>query len=83
MPIPARWRPEEAALSNYGDDRHALAITDTGIAIERFCREADPFVTLSVLSTTSPDSAAKRAILGLGRLRIAVDTSALGRTHDA
>lgn len=45
MPIPARWRPSEAELSDYDDYLHALAITDMGIAIERFCREATPYVT--------------------------------------
>jgi hypothetical protein len=45
LPIPARWRPSEAQLTDYRDYLHALAITDLGIAIERFCREADPFVT--------------------------------------
>jgi hypothetical protein len=45
MPIPARWRPSEARITDYRDYLHDLAITDTGIAIERFCREADPLVT--------------------------------------
>lgn len=45
MPIPDRWRPSEAELSDYDDYLHALAITDMGIAIERFCHEAEPFVT--------------------------------------
>jgi hypothetical protein len=45
MPIPSRWRPSEAQITDYRDYLHDLAITDTGIAIERFCREADPYVT--------------------------------------
>jgi hypothetical protein len=45
MPIPRRWRPEELPRTEYGDYLHDLAITDTGIAIERFCRDADPYVT--------------------------------------
>lgn len=45
MPLPSRWRPSEAQITDYRDYLHDLAITDTGIAIERFCREADPLVT--------------------------------------
>lgn len=44
MPVPARWRPSEARLTDYRDYLHDLAITDVGVAIERFCREADPYV---------------------------------------
>lgn len=44
-PIPSRWRPSEVQITDYRDYLHDLAITDTGIAIERFCREADPLVT--------------------------------------
>ena len=46
MPIPSRWKPSEAKITDYRDYLHDLVITDTGIAIERFCREADPYVTL-------------------------------------
>ena len=42
----ARWKPSETRLTDYRDYLHDLAITDTGIAIERFCRKADPYVTL-------------------------------------
>ena len=46
MPIPARWRPSEAKLTDFRDYLHALAITDTGIAFERFCRAAGDSATL-------------------------------------
>jgi hypothetical protein len=46
MPIPARWRPSETQLTGYRDFLHDLAITDMGIAIERFCRAVDPLVTV-------------------------------------
>jgi hypothetical protein len=45
LPIPHRWRPSEAQITDYRDYLHDLAITDTGIAIERFCREAEPLVS--------------------------------------
>ncbi len=46
MPMPTRWRPSEVQLTGYRDFLHDLAITDIGIAIERFCREVDPLVTV-------------------------------------
>ena len=45
LPIPARWRPSEAQRTAFADFRHDLGITDLGIAIERFCRVAEPYVT--------------------------------------
>ncbi len=47
MPVPARWRPGEAQLTDFRDYLHDLAITDFGIAVERFCREAGELVTLA------------------------------------
>src|SRR4051794_13608087 len=44
LPTPQRWKPSELPRAEYADFRHDLAIADTGIAIERFCREADPYV---------------------------------------
>jgi hypothetical protein len=44
MPMPTRWKPSEGAITDYRDYLHDLAITDFGIAVERFCREADPLV---------------------------------------
>jgi DNA-binding PadR family transcriptional regulator len=44
LPIPKHWRPSEAQLTDFRDYLHDLAITDFGIAVERFCREADPLV---------------------------------------
>ncbi len=44
MPVPARWRAEEAKRQDFRDFLHDLAITDFGIAVEHFCREADPVV---------------------------------------
>lgn len=47
LPIPTHWRPAEAQLTDFRDYLHDLAITDFGIAAERFCREADPLVTMA------------------------------------
>lgn len=44
MPIPSRWRPSEAHITDFRDYLHDLTITDFGIATELFCREATPYV---------------------------------------
>src|SRR5690242_17721278 len=46
LPTPSRWRPGEAERLDYGDYRHDLALTDFGIALECFCREAGPAARL-------------------------------------
>jgi hypothetical protein len=47
MPIPTRWRPSEAQITDFRDYLHDLAITDFGIAVERFCREAGQLVRMA------------------------------------
>lgn len=47
LSIPTHWRPSEAQLTDFRDYLHDLAITDCGIAIERFCGEAQPLVTMA------------------------------------
>jgi hypothetical protein len=46
LPAPRRWRPSEAQWQDYNDYRHALAITDFGLALERFARTGHPYVRL-------------------------------------
>jgi hypothetical protein len=46
LPMPQRWRPSEAEITDFNRYRHALAITDFGLALEQFCRQAGHYVTL-------------------------------------
>ncbi len=45
-PIPWRWRPSEARLTDFDDYRHDLAITDVGLQVERFCFASGELVRL-------------------------------------
>ena len=46
LPIPKHWRPSETQLVSYRDYWHDLAITDFGITLEAFCKEAGELVQL-------------------------------------